>query len=85
MDSLTVPDQLTESLLNLAGSLPTPRLNLSKDEKKALIARVGGPRTAQSIVKAKKDYPISRIPFLFSSLDTQCVVDILHNDMSDVL
>jgi len=80
-----MPDQLTESLLNLAGSLPTPRLNLSKDEKKALIARVGGPRTAQSIVKAKKHYPVSRIPFLFSSLDTQCVVDILHNDMSDVL
>jgi hypothetical protein len=80
-----MPDQLTESLLNLAGSLPTPRLNLSKDEKKALIKKVGGLRTAQSIVKAKKDYPVSRIPFLFSSLDTQCVVDILHNDMSDVL
>jgi hypothetical protein len=78
-------DKLTESLLNLTGSLPAPRLNLSKEDKKALIAKVGGPRTAQSIIKAKKDYPISRIPFLFSSLDTQCVVDILNNDMSDVL
>jgi hypothetical protein len=78
-------DKLTESLLNLTGGLPAPRLNLSKDEKKALIEKIGGPRTAQSIIKAKKDYPVSRIPFLFSSLDTQCVVDILSNDMSDVL
>ncbi|MEI6397885.1 MAG: hypothetical protein WCO71_03850 [Pseudomonadota bacterium] len=78
-------DKLTESILNLTGSLPAPRLNLSRDEKLALIAKVGGPRTTHSIIKAKKDYPASRIPFIFSSLDTQCVVDILANDMTDVL
>ena len=78
-------DKLTESLLNLTGSLPAPRLNLSKDQKIALIAKIGGPRTAQSIIKASKDYPLSRIPFIFSSIDTQCVVDILANDMRDVL
>jgi hypothetical protein len=78
-------DKITESLLNLSGSLPKPRTNLSKEEKLALIAKVGGPRTAMSIIKAKKDYPLSRIPFLFSSLDTQCVVDILANDLSEFL
>ena len=78
-------DELTKALLNIAGGLPTPRLNLSRAEKLELIQKLGGPRTVKSIIKTKKDVPAARIPFLFSSLDTQSVVDVLANDMSDVL
>ena len=78
-------DELTKSLLNLSGGLPAPRLNLSKEDKLTLIQKLGGPRTVMSILKTTKDVPASRIPFLFSTLDTQAVVDVLANDMSDVL
>ena len=74
-------DPVVDSLQNLKGQLPTPRLNLSETEKDALVAAVGGPRTAQSIVKARQELPLARIPFVFSSLNTQHVVDILANDM----
>jgi hypothetical protein len=77
-------DDLTRSLLSLAGDFPKPRLNLSNAEKAKLVERLG-PRTTRSILKAKKDFSLSRIPFLFSTLDTQDVVDVLNNDMSEVL
>ena len=80
-----MPDDIIKSLENLAGGLPTARLNLSKEEKLELIKKLGGPRSVTSILKSKKDYPLRRIPFIFSSLDTQAVVDVLANDMSDVL
>ena len=73
-------DEVTRALEGLQGHLPEPRLRLSEAEKHALVAQVG-PRTARSIVKAKADYAIGRIPFLFSSVDTQAVVDLLANDM----
>ena len=78
-------DELTKSLQNLTGSLPTPRLNLSRDDKLMLVQKLGGPRTVKSILKARGKVPESRIPFLFSSLDTQAVLDVLANDMAEVL
>ena len=77
-------DSVTRALENLSGELPTPRLNLSDAEKDELVARVG-PRTARDIVKAKKDYPLKRIPFLFSTVDTQAVVDLLANDVGTAI
>ncbi len=74
-------DQLTRVLESLSGELLQPRLNLSEHEKDALIAKVGV-RTVLSIVKAKSELPIRRIPFLFSAIDTQAVVDVLANDLS---
>jgi hypothetical protein len=73
-------DDVTRALSNLQGNLPKARENLSETEKDELVARVG-PRTARDIVRARKDYPLRRIPFLFSSVDTQAVVDLLANDV----
>jgi hypothetical protein len=78
-------DEVTDALLKLSGEMPTPRLHLSVEEKRKLIAKVGGPRTVKSIIKAKSQMQIARIPFVFSTLDTQAVIDILNNDMDDVL
>lgn len=75
-------DPVIDSLQNLKGQLPTPRLNLSEAEKDALVVAVGGPRTVQTIIKAKRELPLARIPFVFSSLNTQHIVDILANDMA---
>jgi len=73
-------DDIARVLQNLTGDLPQPRLNLSESEKDALVKRLG-PRTARNIVRAKGDYPVARIPFLFSTLNTQDVVDLLANDV----
>jgi len=73
-------DDISKVLQNLTGDLPQPRLNLSESEKDALVMRLG-PRTARNIVRAKGDYAIGRIPFLFSTLNTQDVVDLLANDV----
>ena len=74
-------DSLTQVLESLTGELPQPRLNISDQEKDALIAKIGI-RTVKSIVQAKKELPLRRIPFLFSTIDTQAVVDLLANDMT---
>lgn len=74
-------DDLTRALENLKSALPAPRTNLSEAEKDAVVARVG-PRTASAITRARKEFPLARIPFLFSTIDTQSVVDILANDMT---
>jgi hypothetical protein len=73
-------DDLTQALENLSGGSPSPRLNLSEQDKAELVERLG-PRLARDIVKAKKDYPLKRIPFLFSTVNTQDVVDVLNNDV----
>lgn len=78
-------DDLEERLRALKSQLPNARKNLSDEEKDALIQAVGGPRTALSIRKAMKDLPHERIPFLFSSLDTQAVVDIMANEVDDAI
>jgi len=77
-------DDLTKALERLTGELPTPRRNLSEAAKDTLIAQVG-PRTARDIVRAKRDFPLRRIPFLFSTVDTQAVVDLLANDVEGAL
>lgn len=77
-------DDLTRALGNLTGSLPKARESLTESEKDELVARVG-PRTARDIVKAKKDYPLRRIPFLFSRVDTQAVVDLLAHDVEGAI
>jgi len=76
------PDKLSaveDQLRNLKAELPEPHLNLSDEHKQGIIAKVGL-STVKSILKAKKDFSVKRIPFLFSSVDTQIVVDILAND-----
>ena len=78
-------DDLTKQLEQIKSELPTPRKNLNLDEKVALIKNIGGPRTTRSILKAKETLPIARIPFLFNSLDTQFVMDVLENDMDEAL
>lgn len=74
-------DQIERGLRALTSELPKARLGLSEPAKDALVAAVGGPRTAQNLLRAKSEFPIERIPFLFNSLDASHVVDILHNDM----
>lgn len=78
-------DDLRQSIENLSGEIPSPRLGLSLEQKIELVKVLGGPRTVTSILKCKKDYPLKRIPFMFSNLDTQAVVDILANDMEEAL
>lgn len=75
---------IEESLRQLSGQLPQPR-HLSENEKDELIKKIGGPRTVRSILKAKETLPSARIPFLFSSLDTQLVMDVLYNDWEAAL
>lgn len=82
---IKMSDKLVESIENLSGSLPTARLGLSLEQKIELIQKLGGPRTVGSILKCKKDYPLKRIPFMFSKLDTQAIVDVLANEMEEAL
>ncbi len=77
-------DSINKAITDLKGQLPSPRSELSEAEKDELIARIG-PRAARDVIKAKKDFPLARIPFLFSSLDTQAVVDLLAHDFSAAL
>ncbi len=77
-------DKIAQSLRALAGALPAPR-ELNEAEKDALIQTIGGPLTARDVIRAQKDFALARIPFLFSSIDTQAVVDLLHNDMEAAL
>lgn len=74
-------DDLTSKLRGLKSQLPAARAPLSEAEKDALIVALGGPRTAESIRKAMSNFPHERIPWLFSSLDSQLVVDVMANDM----
>jgi hypothetical protein len=74
-------DDLTSKLRSLKSQLPAARTGLSEAEKDALIVALGGPRTAESIRKAMRNFPHERIPWLFSSLDSQLVVDVMANDI----
>ena len=75
------PEKITHAIESLQGNLPVAR-HLSESEKDALIVALG-PLTAQSILKTKKTHSLARIPFLFSSIDTQLVVDLLANDVTE--
>ena len=72
---------LEQRLRDLKANLPAARLQLSETAKDQLVTAVGGPRTAESIRKAMKNFPHERIPWLFNSLDSQLVIDIMANDM----
>ena len=73
-------DPIENRLRDLSSEPLEARQYKTTSEKKALIMKVG-PRTCRSIINAKKDYSISRIPFLFSSIHPQLVVDVLANDL----
>ncbi len=74
-------DDLEQRLRGLQAALPGARQNLSEDEKDQLIVAIGGPRTVDTIRKAMGNFPHERIPWLFNSLDSQAVVDVMANDM----
>ena len=78
-------DDMEMSLRALKGDPLTPRIVTTDAEKEALILAIGGPRTAASIRQALKTYPKERIPFLFSSLEAQLVIDILENDVDALI
>lgn len=71
--------KLTDALQNMTGEMPKPRESLSEPEKDDLIQMIG-PRTAKNILSMRGKTSVSRIPFLFSSIDTQAIVDLLAND-----
>ena len=79
-----IKKQILEQIEQIKADLPQPRA-LTDEEKLVLIKAIGGPRTVNSILKAKKDFAIARIPFLFNSLDTQLVIDVLANDWQEAL
>ena len=77
-------DNIKDLITDLQGQLPEPKASLSEDEKDQIVLTVG-PKTIASILSAKKQLPLKRIPFLFSSLDTQTVINILAHDFADAL
>lgn len=78
-------DDLEARLRSLKQDPLIPRKNLSDKEKADLIQAIGGPKTARSIRKAMKDLSHDRIPFLFSSLDPQLVIDVMNNDLDQAI
>ena len=79
-----MPDELDTALRNIQSDVPEARQNLSKEEKLKLVKKWGPKRVAE-ILKAKGQIPDSRLPFIFNNVDTQDLLDILSNDMSEVL
>jgi hypothetical protein len=77
-------DELEEALLNIKSDVPKPQMNLPDSNLDELIQKLG-PKTIKQILKAKKELPVARIPFLFSSLDSQAVIDVLNNNMDAAL
>jgi hypothetical protein len=78
-------DDMERKLRGLKSNLTPAREHLSEAEKDQLIMAIGGPRTVESIRKAMTNFPHERIPWLFSSLDSQLVIDIMANDMDAAL
>ncbi len=78
-------DSIEDQIHNVKASLPTPRLNLSEDEKDELVRKIGGPSTVRNVLNAAMNLPKARLFWLFNSLDPQLLVDILQNDMSDAI
>ena len=76
-------DKLTDALRDLKAALPREQ-KLSEREKDQLIADLGY-GTVQNILKAKSTLPIARIPFLFNTIDTQKLVNVLGNDLTQAL
>lgn len=81
---MTKKTEIIDALTNLKAEMPVARLHLSEEEKDLLIQKIG-PRTAKNILAMRGKTQESRIPFLFSSIDTQAVVDLLANDCGDAI
>ena len=77
-------DPIISSLRELTSEDISPNICKDDKEKRKLIETVG-PRSCRNILKARRDYPLSRIPFLFSSIDPQLVVDVLSNELEEIL
>lgn len=77
-------DDLVKQLRSLAANLPEPSGVFSEDQKDDFIL-LHGFGLVRDIFKAKKELPIKRIPHLFSSVDSQVVVDVLANEWRDAL
>ena len=77
-------DELDEALLGIQADKLEARLSLSLDEKIRLVEK-WGPKRISDLVKAKSQIPIQRIPFIFNTIDTQDVLDVLANDMEDAI
>ena len=77
-------DPIEKSLINLKSDELEANKYKTDKELETLIRTVG-PLTCRNILKAKKDYKLSRIPFLFSSIHPQLVVDVLGNDIEKLL
>ena len=77
-------DQLEDLIRKIKADFPEAKI-LNEQEKFELIKEIGGPRTVISILKAKKEFPLARIPFLFNSLDTKLVIYVLANEWDDIL
>ena len=77
--------EIDNALLKLSGGLPSPNIYESEDDRIKLVLASGGPRTARNIRKMLKTTKASRIPHLFSTIDTQVVIDILHNDLDKTI
>ena len=78
-------DQIETTLVGLKAELPSPRVFTDRSDLIKLIHSSGGPRTAKSIRDHAKITPARRIPHVFSSIDTQVVVDILANDLDTII
>ncbi len=74
-------EDVEQRLRGLKSNLNPARQNLSESEKDQLILDIGGPKTAETVRKAMSNFPHERIPWLFSSLDSQLVLDVMANDM----
>ena len=71
-------DEIEDRLRSLESEKIEPNIYETEEKKLELVRKVG-PRTAKNILNARKDYKESRIPFLFSSIHPQLVIDVLHN------
>lgn len=71
-------DPLTQQLTEIEKNLPEPQ-TLTHEELLDLINQLG-PRTCRQVLNARKTLGEARIYFLFNSLPTQKLVNLLHND-----
>lgn len=77
-------DEIEKNLRSLQGVPLVPRPVETQADMQKLIEAVGGPLTALNIRKARKTYAVERIPFLFSSIDPQLVVDVMACELDEV-
>ena len=77
-------DDIIKQLKAIKSDLPKPTALFNESEKDLFIVKHGY-SLVRDITKAKKELPLKRIPHIFSSIDSQIVVDILANDWKQAL